>query len=981
MLHSSTKRLLAVALIAACSAGMAAEPMVETIFETTVETIVLRGAGQFDHGIVPARARVDMHRLPRLRKWRPGQPIKEIPQRKGIPKHYAPLPRARQPAGGDALRAYGSRFPVRKGGRSFNTPSVNGDGIGFTGVNPPDTVGDVGNRHFVQMVNGGGAVDGTQVRVLDKADGTEVARFALGDLAVGTQTGCTEGAGDPIIMFDAAVDNGPGDPAGRWFLSEFTDVSLCVYISETADVMAGSWFIYEFVSDSGGLPDYPKYGVWSDAYYVGANENGATLAGEGRNVYALDRESMLAGLPTRPTQVFEVPLLGGFGFQMLHPADWDGKLAPPVGMPGLFLRHRDDEVHDGLDADPTQDFLEIWTFSVDWDDPGNSTLTGPFDIGVADFESELCGLTAFACVPQPGSDIRLDPLREPVMWRAQYRNFGTYQAVVANWVTDVVGGAADVHGVRWTELRNIGSGWSLHQQGTVSPDDVNRWMGSIAMDGSGGIAMGYNVSDGSETFPGLRYTGRQVTDPLDTMPIAEVTLAEGSAPNASNRYGDYSSMTVDPVDDCTFWFTGQYNTTSRWSTRIGSFRFDDCGEPTFVLSGSPRELLACVAEGDQLLPDVALDVASVNGFSGTVALAFDPSLPDGFFKTISPDTVDAPGESAAVIKALSGAKPGDYRLMVAATAVDIEPQSLALNASVADSEPAAVELEAPGDGASGVALQPVFKWSDAEQAVSYALEVATNPDFANLIVDRVVTATAFQPSFALDAQTEYFWRLVPANQCGIGAAVTASFTTATAPGDCPLDAVVIRHFADDLESGTGNWRHTAADPPDTWALQTDDNNSPVSAWRAESVTEISDQRLISPTVSLPAGVTLPTLQFFARRDLEAGASACFDGALLEYSDDDGRTWMIVDGGRLLIDPYTGPVDISFGSLLAGLDAWCGRQDWTRTVVDLRGLEGRELQFRFRLGTDQGVAWGDWFVDDVVVQSCEPDLVFADGFEQ
>ncbi|MGB0515249.1 MAG: hypothetical protein ACPGJE_10460, partial [Wenzhouxiangellaceae bacterium] len=343
------------------------------------------------------------------------------------------------------------------GGSSFDTPLVNRDGGGFSGVNPPDTIGDVGNDFFIQMINGSSGSGGTRVLILDKTDGTTVNDFNLGALATGSGTGCTNGRGDPIVMFDETVDNGIGQPTGRWFLSEFTSSSYCVYISETSDPTAGTWFLYEFTSASGNLPDYPKWGVWPDAYYIGANENAGSIPGAGRTVYAFDRENMLLGLTTRPAQVFEAPPLAGFGFQMLQPADWDGLNPPPPGAPGLFFRHRDDEVHNAGSSNPTQDFLEIWEFAVDWDTPGNSTFTGPTNLGVEDFESELCGLTAFECAPQPptGSDpsVGLDPLREPVMWRAQYRNFGSHQAIVNTWVTDAVGGAADVHGVRWAELR------------------------------------------------------------------------------------------------------------------------------------------------------------------------------------------------------------------------------------------------------------------------------------------------------------------------------------------------------------------------------------------------------------------------------------------------------------------------------------------------------------------------------------------------
>lgn len=956
------------------------------------EAVVLKGAGLFDAGVAPAYVRVEMHRLPRVEGWHPGDPVKEIPQRKGVPRDYVPPVTAPQPAGGDPLRELNNRTAVRSGGPAFDTPLISQDGSGFSGVNPPDTVGDVGNQYFVQMINGGSGVGGTRVLILDKTDGQQALDFALGDLAVGSGTGCTTGAGDPIVMFDSTVDNGFGQPPGRWFLSEFTSSSFCIYISETSDPTARGWFIYEFFSDSGGLPDYPKFAVWPDAYYIGANEDGDTFPANGRTVYALDRENMLLGLTTRPTQVFEVPRLSGFGFQMLQPADWDGATPPPAGSPGLFVRHRDDEVHDAGANDTTRDFLELWRFGVDWDDAGNSTLTGPENISVAEFESEMCGLTSFSCVPQPNDGTPLDPLREPMMWRVQYRNFGTHQVLVGSWVTDVVGGAADLHGVRWAELRDAGSGWTTHQQGTVSPDDVHRWMPSIAMDGAGNIAVGYNVSDGIDTFPGLRYTGRVASDPLNVMPIDEVSLVQGTAANASNRYGDYSSMSVDPVDECTYWFTGEYNVASQWSTRISKFRFSACGNPTFILRGEPERLETCVAGGDQVLPTVMLEVGSFDGFAQAVDLAFsDPPVP-GLQGVITPGQVvaaDPPADAALSLTAESGLTSDIYEIGITGSAAGVDDQSVLLQVDVVDALPDATTLQLPLDGATAVERDPVFEWSASGQAREYVFELATDSAFTDIVATAIVAGTAFQPALELDSLTEYHWRVTPLNQCGAGAVAAGSFTTGLAPGECGPGVQETTYFADDLESGEGDWTHGAgpASEVDTWALQSAEAAAGLFAWRATSEfgfnnagNRVSDQRLVSPAVGLPAGATSPTLEFMTDFELEASNSGCWDAGLLEYSIDDGQIWIPFEAGAVLAAPYTGVVESGSSNPLAGREGWCGTQAWTRAVFDLRGLEGETLRFRFRLGTDVEVATDDWLIDDVAVQSCEPDFVFVDGFE-
>lgn len=435
-------------------------------------------------------------------------------------------------------------------------PTMNFAGQGFSSVNPSDPVGAIGNSHYVQMINGS---DGTRVTIYDKATGAvTTGPFLLETLGSGGS--CAQGNGDPIALFDRL--------AQRWVLSEFASSGnhLCVYVSQTSSP-TGAYFRYDFATPS--FPDYPKYAVWPNAYYVTSNESSPAI-------YAFDRTSMLAGAAAT-SQRFTVPDLAGFGFQALTPGDFEGSVAPPAGAPGYFARHRDDEVHNSGSADATKDFVEVWQLQPDFTTPANSVLSGPTNIGVTSFDSSLCGLVSFQCFAQPGSGVTLDPLREVVMWRMQYRNFGSYATLLGNFAVDVNG--SDRGGIRWFELRKTGAGpWALHQEGTYSIDATNRWMGSLAMDGVGNIALGYSVSSGS-VFPGLRYTGRHAGDSLGIMTVAETTIVNGAAANSSNRWGDYHAMTVDPVDDCTFWFTGQYSPASSWGTRIASMKFDSCGTP------------------------------------------------------------------------------------------------------------------------------------------------------------------------------------------------------------------------------------------------------------------------------------------------------------------------------------------------------------------------------------------------------------------
>ena len=511
--------------------------------------------------VSPMIFEADLRTLPRTRGWRPGDLIREVPQATRPPRGKPQEPANQNLPVEDPLLEFQDSLPEDEVSRTFSPPDASFAGMSFTGARPPDTIGDVGLVYYIQMVNDG--LGGSSFSVYDKAGTLVVGPTSLQSLWTGGGE-CAAGRGDPIVLYDHL--------ASRWLMSEVaaTGGHLCVYISRTTDPITGGWFLYDFATPA--LPDFPKYAVWPDAYYVSTNESSPAA-------YALDRISMLAGL-TATSQRFTAPSLAGFGFQALIPSDLDGPMPPPAGTPNYFMRHRDDEVHTPGSNDATRDFIEIWEFRVDFATPANSSFTGPIDIPVAEFDSDVCGLTSFECFPQPGTSQLLDPLREVMNWRLQYRQmFGSQATLVGNFTVDVDG--TDRGGIRWFELRspNPGAIWELFQEGTHSPDTDPRWMGSIAMDKTGNIALGYSVSNASSVFPSIRYAGRRESDVLGTLPQGEVSLiAGGRAQTGSSRWGDYSSMNVDPVDDCTFWYTNEYIAagSSTWRTWIGKFSFPSC---------------------------------------------------------------------------------------------------------------------------------------------------------------------------------------------------------------------------------------------------------------------------------------------------------------------------------------------------------------------------------------------------------------------
>lgn len=443
---------------------------------------------------------------------------------------------------------------------------LNFDGLPFGGTSNPDAVGDVGPTHYIQMTNAAG---GSAVKVFSKTGTSLTDAFVLGTLAT-PGSRCAVGNGDPIVLYD--------DAANRWLMSEIAKKVdgqpnfLCVYISKTADPVIGGWWTYQF--QTVGFPDYPKYGVWPTAYLVSANE----VDGPGGNVasaYALDRSQMLQGLPATSNR-FEAPQLPSFnGFNAFIPADLDGANPPPAGAPGYFLRQVDDEFH--FSANTNYDYIELWALKPNFTTPANATFTRLPDIRIADLDERICDSGPDHCITQPGAGSQtLDSIPQMTMWRAQYRKFNNLETIVGNFTVDATG--ADRAGVRWFTLNKIGFlNWSLGQQGTYSPDAAHRWMASIAMDACGNVALGYSVSSTS-VFPSIRYVGRLKSDAPGTMTQGEFEIFAGAnANNATNRWGDYTSMNVDPSDGSTFWYTNQYmDEFNLWQTRIATFKIGNC---------------------------------------------------------------------------------------------------------------------------------------------------------------------------------------------------------------------------------------------------------------------------------------------------------------------------------------------------------------------------------------------------------------------
>lgn len=969
----SSSLFLALGLVLSGGVGAAETPYKPVVSVDEAGVRVVRGAENLGT-VVPEVFRVNMAELPPVPEWRPGDALLEIPrQHWEIVPNEAPTP-ANAVSPLDPLVPLQFNQPTRRGS-GFTTPIVNVAGS-TSQASPPDPTGDVGTSHFVQAVNASG---GSDIRIYRKSDGTLVRNFTLTSL--GGTGACASGLGDPIILFD--------ELASRWVFTEFSPQagrSLCVYVSDTANLEAPTvtWYRYTFTMPA--FPDYPKYGVWSDAYYVGANEGGT---GGARPVYAFERAKMLLGQPAT-FQRLTIPNLAGFGFQMTTPADHDGRDAPPANAPGIFMRHRDDESHNAGSNNPTQDFLELYQLRVDFATPANTTLTGPVSIPIAEYSSNLNGLTAFNAFPQPSGQ-KLDPLREPVMNRLVYRNFGAYETLVGNFVTDIDGN--DTGGIRWFELRRTGGiaqPWTLHQEGTwagsASPQDgIDRWMAGISQDESGNIALAYSVVRQSPAvFPGLSYVGRLSDDPLGTMTTPETVLIAGTGNHGNERWGDYHQLNVDPVDGCTFWFTGLYMPTSSKGTRIGSFKFDECGAPTFTLAGADLTQQVCTATGTVNLDPITLNVGSHAGFTGNVALAFSNPLPTGFSGGFTPTTVTPPGTSTLDIGVSNAAAAGQATIGVTATSGALT-KNLNVLVDVSTATPAVPTLTTPANAATGVSATPTLTWSAGTQVASSVVEVATDAAFANIVYTRTIDGSGnnvvVSPSLA--SNTQYYWRVRASNTCGTSAnSGVFSFKTAPAPGDCSDLQTTRALFEDGIEADVSGWTTSVGTGSANWAVSTARPYAGTKSWLATDVTTTSDQRLTSPAVTLPTGESPLTLSFYSDLNLEPrDGGGCWDGGMLQVSTDNGTTWTQMANAVMLTDPYTGAA--GSGNPASGSQLWCGTRPYKKAVVDLNSFAGQTVRFRFRTVTDgsEGLTPHGWYVDQVKVQSCgAPDLIFTNGFE-
>lgn len=536
----------------------------------------------------------------------PARPLRSQNLRKTIPLRTFPSAHVNAPD--TAIQT--SEGPLAMPGTILNFDGMKAsDGGGYA---PPDTNGEAGATQYVQMVN-------IAFEVFDKTNGNSL----LGPLDVATiwsgfggvcETG---GMGDVIVVYDQL--------ANRWVISQMagdptvpfpTPTDECVAVSTGSDA-TGSYHRYDFFL-GGNFPDYPKLSVWPDAYFLAENmfDSSGTIY-LGPQPFALNRAAMLAGNPATFVTP-SGPLGPSVGFMLS--ADLDGSILPPAGAPNPWL---------ATETSPWR----VYRFHADFATPSNSTFTLGGTLTPASY-TDICSSDPCDIVPQAGTGDKLDAIADRAMFRLAYRRFGDgHEALVGNRTVGAGTSTNPRTGIRWWEITNATGGTpAFVQQSTLAPNDgMWRWMGSVAMDKAGNLALGVSLSS-STTFPQIRYNGRLATDPLNTLAQGGQMLfaGTGSQIDTVSRWGDYSDMTIDPVDDCTFWYTNQYyavTSSFNWRTRIGKFQFPSClggvvntptPTPTRTSTPIPGQSTITVENEDyRVLYDGWLGVKDANASQGT----------------------------------------------------------------------------------------------------------------------------------------------------------------------------------------------------------------------------------------------------------------------------------------------------------------------------------------------------------------------------
>ncbi|MBP2833713.1 fibronectin type III domain-containing protein [Aquimarina sp. U1-2] len=769
---------------------------------------------------------------------------------------------------------------------------------------PTDPTGAIGPNHYVYAFN-------TGFGIRDRNGNVLLAEASLATIFPG------ESLGDPIVVYDNFAE--------RFIIMQFSNSpnGFLIAVGQGPDPVNDGWFTYRFNTSS--FPDYEKLSIWSDGYYITANKDQNNPSGNDV-VFAVERDKMLIGDPDAGFVGFPLPGAETNGFYSPGGSHATGTLLPPVGVGHSILYLQDDSW-----AGINQDHIKVWTTDVDWSNPGSSTISQPQEIITAPFDS-VFNNGGFSNLSQPsGPDI--DALQATMMYMTNYRRFTTHNSIVLNFVVDLTGND-ELAGIRWYELRQTTDGqpWTIYQEGTYTqPDGLSAFCGSMAMDAQGNIGLGYSVVSTS-VFPSIRYTGRLASDPLGTMTLVEQKAVDGTQSNPSLRYGDYAHMTIDPLDDSTFWHTGEYFDAGFRKNHVVAFKLEpetpDTEPPSVPTNLSASE----ITQSSVVLNwDVSTDNIGVTGYQ---------VFQDGV-------VVDTIATTTANIAGLMPSTSYDFAVAALDAAGNISDASDTVTVTTTAPDTQAPSIPANLQATNVSANQVTLNWDASTDNVGVvAYEVVQD----STVVDTVATTTA--TITGLVPQTTYNFAIIATDAAGNASAASDAISVMTSEASGCVGGIA-EPYNESFEAGLGEWTQNTDDDLD-WTRN--NNATPSNGTGPASADDGSFYLYLEASgngTGFPDKQAILTSPCF---DLGAATSAIFSfkyhmfgdanfGTLdVEASNDEGASWTSI---------------------------WnrSGNQgnSWQTASIDLEAYLGTGVQLRFNRVT--GSTWrADAAIDAVSLTS-------------
>lgn len=769
-----------------------------------------------------------------------------------------------------------------------------------------DPTGAIGPNHYVYAFNRG-------FGILDRAGNVLLPEASLTTIFPG------EDLGDPIVVYDNYAD--------RFIIMEFSNTpnSILIAVGQGPDPVNDGWFTYRFNTNE--FPDYEKLSIWSDGYYLTTNKAPSGGLGTLETVYVAERDKMLTGDPNAGFVGFQLAGAASSGFYSPGSFNSTGPTLPPVGTSNSIIYLQDDAW-----AGVSNDHLKMWSTNINWANPGSSTISQPIEIPTTPFDSVFDN-GGFSNLPQPGGGQDIDALQATIMYMTNYRRFGTHNSVVLNHVVDL-NGNDDLAGIRWYELRQTGDGqpWTIYQEGTyVQPDGLSAFCGSIAQDAQGNIGLAYNVVSTS-VFASIRYTGRLASDPLGTMTLAEKVSVNGDSQVPGLRFGDYAQMTIDPLDDMTFWHIGEYMRSGGAGVRkshVVAFKL----MPDTPDTEAPTAPANLVASGTTDMETTLTWDASTDNIGVT---AYDVSQDGVVVATVATTTATITGLTAETTYAFS---------VVAKDAAGNESAaSNSINVTTDAPDTTAPSIPANLAASGTTNTQTILSWDASTDNVGVAeYDVSQDGVVVATVTETTATITGLSP------QTTYTFTVAAKDAAGNTSAASDSIRITTldnGPG-CLNGAEL--PYSESFEADFGGWTQDTGDDLDwtrdangtpsnnTGPSSADDGSTYVYVEASGNGTGFPNKRAIltSPCFDLNSATT--AVFSFRYHMFGAGNFGSLD---VEVSNDEGATW-------------------------TSLWTRNGNQgnSWQTGTVDLAAYVGSGIQLRFNRVT--GNTWrADAAIDNI-----------------